>query len=107
MGLFAGCASKLTTADFMRGYATEEQAQVDLKNQFAKDWERGQKLIESGTENIEDGEKRVESAGKDLERGKDQIKDGNREVIEGNKLVKDAEQRFREAFPDRELTPGK
>lgn len=105
----AGCAGSktATTADLMRTHASEAQAQVDLKNQLAKDWEKGQKLIKSGEKNIRDGEKRVRSAEQNLKRGRDQLDRGKREVDEGSEMVRRAEERFREAFPGLELKGGK
>lgn len=107
MFTFAGCASKPTTADLMRGHSADEQVQVDLKNQLAKDWDRGRKLIASGNKKIKSGEKSVASAEKDLKDAKDQVETGNRELTEGTQLVQISEARFRESFPNLELNLGK
>jgi len=103
MAAIAGCARKSDAGDLMRGHASDVQAQVDLKNQLAKDWDRGQKLIKSGNKNVKKGEKRAKSAEKDLKRAKDRIERGKREIAEGNKLVQDSERRFREEFPGLDL----
>jgi septal ring factor EnvC (AmiA/AmiB activator) len=99
----SGCARKTTTADLMKGHAVEMQSQVDLKNQLAKEWERGQKLILSGEKRVNAGEKRVKSAERDLKRGQDDIERGRREIAEGQKLTEQSENRFRENFPDLEI----
>ena len=103
----AGCAGKPTTADVMRGYATEVQAQADLKNELAKNHETGQKLISSGEKQVKDGERRVKNAERDLKRGQDAIEKGNREIAEGQKLIQESEQRFRENFPELDIQPRK
>lgn len=101
-----GCSSKPTTADLMRGHASEAQAQVDLKNQLAKDWERGTSLVSSGERKVSDGEKRVRAAERDLERAKRQITQGNKEIADGKKLVTESETRFKQAFPEYTGTQG-
>lgn len=98
-----GCAGQETTADLMRDNASVGQDRVDLKNQLAKDWERGKKLIETGENRIEDGEEKVESAEDELESGYDDIERGRNEVAEGEKLVRESEQRFREDYPEADL----
>jgi peptidoglycan hydrolase CwlO-like protein len=103
----AGCASKPTTADVMRGYTTELQTQIDLKNELAKNHERGQKLISSGEKRVNAGEKRVKEAERDLKRGRDDIERGNREIAEGQNLIQESERRFRENFPELDIQPRK
>lgn len=103
----AGCAGKPTTADVMRGHATEVQAQVDLKNELAKNHETGQKLISSGKKRVKDGEKRMKNAELDLKRGRDDIERGNREIAEGQKLIQESERRFGENFPELDIQPRK
>jgi peptidoglycan hydrolase CwlO-like protein len=100
----AGCAPKTTTtADLMKGHAVEQQAQVELKNQLAKDWEKGAKLISSGEKRVKSGEKRVKSAERDLKRGQDDIERGTREIAEGQRLIQESETRFWENFPDLDI----
>jgi peptidoglycan hydrolase CwlO-like protein len=99
----SGCARKTTTADLMKGHAVELQSQVDLKNQLAKDWERGQKLITSGEKRIKAGEKRVKAAERDLKKGQDDIDRGKREIAEGQKLIEESEKRFQENFPELQI----
>lgn len=56
-----GCASKEpTTADLMRGQASQLQGRVDLKNRLAGDWEKGKRLVESGENKIRDGQEKME-----------------------------------------------
>ncbi|MBN1982675.1 MAG: hypothetical protein JW795_14165 [Chitinivibrionales bacterium] len=104
MAIFVGCAvNKHNTADAMRVHATKSQDNADLKNQIAKDWEKGQKLVKSGTKNVEKGGKIVQSAQQDLDMGNSQIDLGNKEIAEGNNLMQNSEKRFREVFPELEL----
>lgn len=102
-----GCASKPTTGDLMRQHATEEQAQVDLKDQAAKNWEKGTKLVATGEKRVKAGEKRVKSAERDLKRGQDDVERGNREIAEGQNLINESEKSFRESFPGLDLNPVK
>ncbi|KIH78131.1 hypothetical protein SAMN05660860_03194 [Geoalkalibacter ferrihydriticus] len=104
----AGCANKPpTTADLMRQHATEGGAQVDLKNQLTKDWEKGAKLVETGEKRVKDGEKRVKSAERELKRGQDDIERGRSEISEGQKLINMSEKKFRENFPRLDINLGK
>jgi septal ring factor EnvC (AmiA/AmiB activator) len=108
--LFAltGCASKPTTAaDLMRQHATEVQSQVELKNQAAKDWEKGTKLVATGEKRVKDGEKRVKAAERDLKRGQDDIARGKQEISDGQKLINESERKFRENFPELDIKSGK
>lgn len=104
LATLAGCATEpTTTADLMRGHASDEQAQVDQKTQIANDWDKAQELVDSGNRNIEDGLVKVKSAEEDLNEGNEQIERGNLQVIEGNRLMQDSMRRFRDAFPDLDL----
>ena len=100
--LFSGCASNPSKADAMRDHRSnvqfQAQAESELQEQLAQDWDRGQKLIASGQKNINDGERRIDSAEKNLQRGREQLELGNREFAEGTDLVRNSEWRFREAF---------
>ena len=98
--LLTGCASKPTNAELMRRHASELQAQTDLKNQLAKDLDRGSKLVTSGAKRVKDGEKRVKSAERDLKRGQDDIKRGQREIAKGKRLIDESEKKFKENFPE-------
>lgn len=104
--LLSGCASKPaepTTADLMRGHASDEQESVDRKSMLAERWERGKKLGAEGSKRIQDGEERLQKAEREAEKARQQIERGKREITEGSKLVREAEQRFREEFPDMKL----
>ncbi len=105
--ILTGCAGKETTADLMRQDATAGQTQVDLKQQIARDWEKGQKLIATGEQRVEEGEKRVKSAERNLEKGQDEIKRGQREIAEGEKLIAESERTFREDYPEVDLNQTK
>lgn len=99
-----GCVgSQETTADLMRDDASAGQTQVDVKNQIAKDWERGNKLIVTGEKRVEQGKRQVESAEDDLENGHDIIARGQQEIAEGEKLVRESERKFREDYPEVDL----
>lgn len=98
-----GCSGKETMADLMRDDASAEQTQVNLKNQIAKDWETGQKMIGTGEKRVEDGKKQVKSAERNLKNGQDQIARGQREISEGQKLVTESEQTFRRDYPEVDL----
>jgi hypothetical protein len=103
-----GCATQEkapTRADMMRGHADQVQSQADLQNEIARDWERGQKLLQDGEKRIRDGEERVAAAEDNLARGRDQIERGTREANEGQRMIRDAERRFQTYFPDLELDP--
>jgi septal ring factor EnvC (AmiA/AmiB activator) len=102
----AGCASKPTTADLMRQHATEAQSQVALKNQAAKNWEKGSKLVVEGEKRVKDGEKRVKAAERDLKKGQDDIDRGKREISDGQKLINESERTFRESFPELDIKLG-
>lgn len=101
--ILSGCAGKETTADLMRQNATVGQTQVDLKNQIAKDWEQGKKLIATGEKRVEEGEKKVKSAERDLKSGQNDIERGEREIAEGKKLILESERKFREDYPGVDL----
>jgi outer membrane murein-binding lipoprotein Lpp len=103
---FAGCASQPTLADNMRSQAAGLQAQVDLKEKLAADWDKGSKLVASGEKQVRDGERLVQRAEKDLRKGQEQINTGNRQIEEGRKLMEESELRFRDNFPDTPLNPG-
>ena len=95
----AGCAGQPSTADLMRAQALEVQAQVDMKNQLAKDWDRGSKLVRSGEKLKERGEKQIKSAEKDLKEGRERVEQGDRDIIEGRKLMQESERQFHDNFP--------
>lgn len=111
MAMFTGCASHPSNADLMRGHLSpaqvQAQAEGDLQAQLAKDWDKGQELIESGNKNIADGESKVKAAERDLKNGKSQVERGTKELAEGTKLVEASEKGFREAFGDLELPVAK
>lgn len=101
----AGCATQQppTTADRMRGHATDERARADIQSEIAADWDKGQKLVNSGNRKIMDGEKMVERAQEDLRKGTALIEEGKGEVSEGGILLRDSERRFRSAYPGLEI----
>lgn len=112
--VLAGCVSKPTMADLMREYASEVQAQVDLKEQLARDWEEGTKLISSGDKRIKNGEKQVKSAEnrikaaeRDLKRGQAEIERGKREIAEGQQMIQESEKTFVENFPEMDINAGR
>ena len=106
--VLAGCASQpKNTADLMKQHATEMNAQVDLKNQLAKDWENGTKLVARGEKRVKDGEKRVKSAERDNKRGQDDILRGRSEISEGQELIHMSKTKFRENFPELDIKTGK
>lgn len=106
MFFLAGCASQPTLADNMRSQAAGLQAQVELKEKLAADWDKGSKLVASGEKQVKDGERLVKRAEKDLRKGQEQINAGNGQIAEGRKLMEEAEGRFRVNFPDTPLNPG-
>lgn len=99
VAVLSGCAGQPSTADLMRAHALEVQAQVDMKNQLAKDWDRGSKLVRSGEKLVERGEKQIKSAEKDLKEGRERVEQGERDILEGRKLMQQSEQRFHDNFP--------
>lgn len=99
LSIQVGCSRMPTTADVMRGHASEAQDQVNLKNELAGEWEKGSMLLRNGEERVSTGEKLVRSAEKDLEDGREMIETGNEEIEEGRKLMRDSEYRFRTNFP--------
>jgi hypothetical protein len=97
--VLAGCAKQPSTADLMRAQALEVQAQVDMKNQLAKDWDRGSKLVRSGEKLVKRGEKQIKTAEKDLKDGRARVEQGERDIIEGRKLMQESERQFHDNFP--------
>ena len=101
--VLAGCSSKPTKADAMRGYATELQKQVDLKNSLAKDWEKGANLIESGEKLLKESEEKMKRAEELIEEAREAKEEGTEQVNEGIKLIEESEKTFRENFPGIDL----
>ena len=101
--LLSGCASRSTVADAMRGHAGSSQARADLKEGFAKSWERGQGLVVAGEGRVKRGETRIELAEKQIKEGKKEIEKGRQEISGGTKAMQDSESGFRAAFPDETL----
>ncbi|QLC72773.1 hypothetical protein LPB260_18620 [Pseudomonas sp. LPB0260] len=104
--LLAGCASQPSTADLMRAHADEAQARVELRKQFAADWDRGSELVRDGEKRISKGEKQIDSAEQALEEGREQVTRGNREIEEGRRLLEESERQFKEHFPGHALSSG-
>ena len=107
--MISGCAtSPSTNANLMREHRSEvevrAQAESELKDQLAQDWENGQNLIASGNQNIENGEKMMDSADRAFIRGRDRLELGKRELAEGTDLVRNSEARFRDEFGDLDLS---
>ncbi len=102
----AGCASSPTTADLMRSHATDAQGDVNLKNQLAKDWEKGSKLMASGTKQVEEGKEMIDDAEDALKEGRELVDEGNRDIDEGRRLMLNSERQFKENFPGLELKQG-
>lgn len=99
----AGCSSLPTTADSMRGHASNVQGRADRENQSAVDWDNGQKLIRSGNRNITAGNKRIATAQEALQKGQEQLALGQRELAQGTALVEAAERDFLLAYPEETL----
>lgn len=68
----SGCATSAPTtpADYMRGHATDQQADVDQQKQYADDWEEGKNLVSEGNKDVKNGSEKVRD-------GEESIKDGN------------------------------
>ncbi len=108
-GALAACSSTQTTAtpttaDKMRGYAADQQEEVERKNAIAKQWDDGQQLVESGREELEKGQAKVEAAEKELREGNEQMARGRQQIEEGNRLTQGALQQFNEDYPGLELS---
>lgn len=102
MVALSGCrggAQPTTTADIMRGHAADVQAEVELKNQLANDWERGSSLAQTGRQRVREGEKMIRD-------GNALINQGKRDIAEGTQLMQDSELRFQQNFPGLQLRPG-
>ncbi len=98
---WTGCTSKKsTTGDLMKAHGTEVKAQADLKTSLAKDWEKRAEMVKSG-------EKRIKKANQNIERARRDSERGDRDIREGHRLMQESERKFREAFPDLNITPGK
>lgn len=94
-----GCApTEPTKADYMRGHAAALQSEVDLRDNLAKDWDRGARLIKNG-------EKRVKVGEEQMAKGKENIEIGNQEILEGRMLMDNSERMFHESFPGLKLEP--
>jgi hypothetical protein len=100
-----GCSSGggYTTADVMRGHAKEDQSQVDLQNQIAKDWEKGAKMVSTGEARVKDGQTLIQKAENDGVTGRAEVEKGNNEIAEGNRLMQESKRRYSELFPNLEL----
>jgi len=101
MFTLSGCAKKEpTAADLMRSHAKNVQERAELKEQLAKDWEKGQALVISGEKRVQEGEKLIKKAERDLKQGQEQLERGNREIAEGKNLMQQSESRFQQNYPD-------
>lgn len=99
----AGCSSQPTTADLMRDYAAEQNAEVKLKKELAKDWEKGNKLIATGEKRVDRAEKDIRKAEKQIRDARKAMEKGKREMDKGRKLKASSERKFRAQFPDSTL----
>ena len=105
--VLSGCANKApTTADLLRQHAADGETQVALQSQLTKDWEKGAKMVEAGEKRVKNGEQRVASAESDLKRGQEDIARGRSEIYEGQRLISMSEMKFRELFPELDITTG-
>jgi len=95
----AGSPPPPSTADLMRGHADAGQGELRVQRELAKQWEDGNKLVNSGTRRLSDGEQRIRNAESELERGQQQAERGRKEIAEGKTMVEDSERRFRDVFP--------
>ncbi|MFO7733467.1 MAG: hypothetical protein R6X21_07435 [Candidatus Aminicenantes bacterium] len=113
IAVLAGCSGTSgnkagpTTGDIMQEYATESQARADLKEQLARDWKRGSKLVRSGEKQVRAGEKRIAAAERELLRAKEAVKQGYKEISDGTALMLESERMFREKYPDQQLIKKK
>ncbi|MDT8410521.1 MAG: hypothetical protein RQ741_13060 [Wenzhouxiangellaceae bacterium] len=89
----------------MRQHSDQQQRQSEIKRQLAKDWERGDELIETGRKKVERGQNRIDKAEKELEKGTEEVEQGTRQIAEGQRLKAESERRFRARFPDLEIDP--
>lgn len=97
--LIAGCAAtEPTKADYMRAHAAALQSEVDLRDNLARDWDRGARLVTSG-------EKRIQTGEEQIAKGKENIEIGNQEILEGRMLMENSERVFKENFPGLKLEP--
>mgnify|MGYP003659354261 CR=1 FL=1 len=100
----AGCATQAPTpADLMRDYAAVQGAEVALKRDLAKDWEKGTELVVTGEKRVERAEKDIRQAEKDLRDSRKALQKGQREIERGQRLKTSSELKFRSAFPDSSL----
>ena len=102
--LGAGCANNQpTTADLMRDYAAVQGAEVALKKDLAKDWEKGNTLIAAGEKRVQRAEKDIRQAEKELRNARKALQKGKREIEQGKKLKAGSERKFRNEFPESSL----
>lgn len=97
--LAAGCSSKPSTADMMRGHATELNEQVQLKKQLAKDWETGNKMIRDNEKAIRQAERDEAKAQRDLKQAQNAQKKAREQLAAGTQLKLESERQFSELFP--------
>ncbi len=106
MVMLAGCSSVPTASDFMREDASEQHAQVKVKGQLAKDWDKGEELVKSGEDLVKSGENIIKNAESDLEKGRERVEKGNEKITEGKVLMQESEQKFQENFPGVDISDG-
>ncbi len=101
----AGCANNQpTAADMMRDHAAVQGAEVAIKQNLAKDWEEGTRLIVTGEERVEEARKDIRQAEKELRDSRKELQKGQREIDRGTKLKASSERKFRSEFPESSLT---
>ncbi len=95
-----GCANKQpSTADLMRQHAAEDSSRAAIQKDLAKQWDRGNELIASGTKQIKVAEKQISQSEKQLREAQRELKQAKRDVSKGERLKQQAEKRFSEEFP--------
>lgn len=100
----AGCANKQnSTADLMRQHAAQDSSRAAMQKDLAKQWDRGNELIISGTKQLEVAEKREKQAEKQLRQAQKNLKQAKRDIAKGERLKQRAEKRFAEEFPQSRL----
>lgn len=101
----AGCSTSQpnTAADYMRGHATEQQADVNQQNRFADDWEGGNALVSEGSRDVEKGSEKVRKGQESIQEGNEQILQGKNKIEEGRAKMKGAKLGFEGSNPNVDL----
>lgn len=86
----SGCSTSgpTTPADYMRGHASDQLADVNQQKQFADDWEAGRKLVSQGNQDVKQGTDKVR-------KGEESIKDGNAQIAQGENRIEQGKEKMR------------